>query len=59
VNDPRPPLRHTFATLALKAGVPAKVVSETLGHAGVAITLDTYWHVGPRMEEEARPWWPP
>jgi integrase len=35
-------VRHTFATLALQAGVPAKVVSETLGHSGVGITLDTY-----------------
>lgn len=35
-------LRHTWATLALQAGVPAKVVSDRLGHAGIAITLDTY-----------------
>jgi len=46
-------VRHTFATLALQVGVPAKVVSETLGHAGVAITLDTYSHVVPGMQEEA------
>ena len=37
-------LRHTWATLALAAGIPAKVVSERLGHAGIAITLDTYTH---------------
>jgi hypothetical protein len=42
----------SFATLALAAGVPAKVVSETLGHAGVAITLDTYSQVVPGMQEE-------
>jgi integrase len=31
-------LRHTFATLALGAGVPVKVVTEMLGHASVTIT---------------------
>lgn len=46
-------VRHTFATLALQAGVPAKVVSETLGHTGVGITLDTYSHIVPGMQEEA------
>lgn len=35
-------LRHTHATLALRAGVHPKVVQERLGHASVAITLDTY-----------------
>ncbi len=46
-------LRHTHATLALQAGVHPKVVSERLGHSSVAITLDTYSHVVPAMEEEA------
>ncbi len=46
-------LRHTSATLALKAGVPAKVVSERLGHASVAFTLDTYAHVLPDQQREA------
>jgi integrase len=46
-------LRHTHATLALQAGVHAKVVSERLGHATVGITLDTYSHAIPAMEEEA------
>jgi integrase len=40
-------LRHTYATLALEAGVHPKVVSERLGHAGIAITLDLYAHVLP------------
>lgn len=35
-------LRHTHATLALKAGVHPKVVSERLGHATVGIALDLY-----------------
>jgi integrase len=46
-------LRHTWASLALEAGVPAKVVQEILGHASVGITLDTYSHVVPAMREEA------
>ena len=46
-------LRHTAATLALSAGVPAKVVSEQLGHASSAFTLDVYAHVLPHMQSEA------
>ena len=46
-------LRHTSATLALQAGVPAKVVSERLGHASVAFTLDTYAHVLPDQQRQA------
>jgi len=46
-------LRHTHATLMLKAGVHPKVVSERLGHAGVSITLDIYSHVLPGMQEAA------
>jgi len=46
-------LRHKAATLALGAGVPAKVVSEQLGHANVAFTLGTYSHVLPHMQEAA------
>jgi integrase len=37
----------------LKAGVHPKVVSERLGHACIGITLDTYSHVMPGMQEEA------
>ena len=43
----------TAATLALSAGVPAKVVSEQLGHATSAFTLDVYSHVLPHMQAEA------
>lgn len=46
-------LRHTWATLALGAGVPAKVVSERLGHANVSITLDVYTHVSPALDQDA------
>jgi integrase len=46
-------LRHTHATLMLLAGVHPKVVSERLGHANISITLNTYSHVLPGMQEEA------
>jgi len=46
-------LRHTAATIALPAGVPPKVLSEQLGHASAAFTLDTYAHVLPHMQDEA------
>jgi integrase len=46
-------LRHTHATLLLRANVHPKVVSERLGHATVGVTLDTYSHVLPDMQEAA------
>jgi len=46
-------LRHTHATHALQAGVHPKIVSERLGHATIAITLDIYSHVLPSMQREA------
>src|SRR5262249_44070430 len=46
-------LRHTYATLALRAGVHPKVVSERLGHATVWITLDPYSHVAPSLDRQA------
>ena len=46
-------LRHTHATLLLKAGVPVKVVSERLGHATASFTLDVYGWVLPGMQAEA------
>ena len=46
-------LRHTHASLMLKQGVHPKVVSERLGHANIGITLDTYSHVLPGLQEEA------
>jgi integrase len=45
--------RRSYATAALRAGIPAKVVSERLGHKSIAITLDTYSHVLPQADEEA------
>jgi integrase len=46
-------LRHTAATLLLGRGINPKIVSEMLGHASVGITLDTYSHVLPDMQEQA------
>jgi integrase len=46
-------LRHTHATLALRAHVHPKIVSERLGHSTVSITLDTYSHCIPSMQREA------
>ena len=46
-------LRHTHATLLLKAGVPIKVVSERLGHSTPGFTMATYQHILPGMQAEA------
>ena len=46
-------LRHTHATLALQAGVHPKVVSDRLGHGDVALTLNTYSHAIPALQESA------
>jgi integrase len=46
-------LRHTCATLLLSSNVNPKIVSEMLGHATIAITLDTYSHVLPTMQDSA------
>ena len=45
--------RHAHATLMLRQGVHPKIVSERLGHARIAITLDTYSHVTPGLQEAA------
>jgi integrase len=45
-------LRHTYATLALRSKVPPAVVSKTLGHARISITLDIYRHVLPSEMKE-------
>jgi integrase len=46
-------LRHSYASAALAAGVPAKVISERLGHATIAVTMDIYSHVLPGLDREA------
>jgi integrase len=46
-------LRHAHATILLSAGVHPKVVSERLGHSSIAVTMDTYSHVLPGLQEAA------
>lgn len=46
-------LRHTHATLLLQQGVNPKVVQERLGHSTISMTLDTYSHVLPDMQDTA------
>jgi integrase len=46
-------LRHTHATHALQLGIHPKIVSERLGHSTITVTLDTYSHVLPSMQQEA------
>ena len=45
--------RHTHATLMLKQGIHPKIVQERLGHASIQMTLDTYSHVSPGLQEAA------
>ena len=46
-------LRHSYATAALAASVPVKVLSQRVGHADVGVTLKVYAHVMPGDDEEA------
>ena len=45
--------RHTCASLLFQKNIHPKFVQELLGHASVAITLDTYSHMPPGMGGEA------
>ena len=45
--------RHTHASLMLKQGIHPKIVQERLGHASIQMTLDTYSHVAPGLQEAA------
>ena len=46
-------LSHTHATYMLLHDIPAKIVSERLGHSNISITLDTYTHILPSMQRSA------
>jgi site-specific recombinase XerD len=46
-------LRHSSASLLLAAGVHPRVVAERLGHANVNLTLNTYSHVLPGLQQDA------
>jgi len=45
--------RHTHASFMLKAGTHPKIVQERLGHASIQVTLDTYSHVAPGLQQAA------
>ena len=45
--------RHSHASLMLKQGTHPKIVQERLGHSSISITLDTYSHVAPGLQEAA------
>ena len=45
--------RHSHASLMLKQGIHPKIVQERLGHANIAVTLDTYSHVAPGLQQAA------
>jgi integrase len=46
-------LRHSAATILLSMGVHPKIVQEILGHSNISMTMDTYSHVFPSMQQEA------
>ncbi len=46
-------MRHTFATRLFEANIPAKTISQLLGHASVSFTLDTYAKVLPSTKKQA------
>jgi len=46
-------LRHSFAAISLQNGDDIKTVSENLGHATVAFTLDVYGHVTDKMKKDS------
>lgn len=46
-------LRHSCATMLLSKGVHPRVVMEILGHSKIALTMNTYSHVMPSIQEEA------
>jgi len=46
-------LRHSFASVMLAAGVNVKVISQSMGHANIGITLDIYTHLLPGAGKSA------
>jgi integrase len=46
-------VRHSWASLALLAGIPTKVVSERLGHSSTSFTADQYQHCLPGLQADA------
>ena len=50
-------LRHSAASILLSMGANPKVIQELLGHSEMSITLGTYAHLFPTMQEEAMGKW--
>ena len=46
-------LRHTHATMLVKAGIHFKIIQHRLGHSSFNVTMDTYSHVTPEMDRQA------
>ncbi len=46
-------LRHSAATLLLLQGVPARAIMKVLGHSQISVTMNTYAHILPAMQQEA------
>jgi integrase len=46
-------LRHSHATHLLAAGIHPKIAQERLGHSSIAVTMDTYSHAMPNMQQDA------
>jgi len=57
-------LRHSYTSIMIAAGVNIKAISQSLGHANIGITLDTYGHLLPgvgrtaaeRFDKFLKPW---
>ena len=45
-------LRHTFATLLVNQGAHPRAMMERLGHSSINVTLGTYGHLMPSLDEE-------
>jgi integrase len=46
-------LRHTCASLLLAQGIHPRVVMEILGHSQISLTMNTYTHVVPQLQNQA------
>ena len=46
-------LRHTAASLLLAQGVSPRTIMETLGHSQISLTMDTYAHIMPTLQQDA------
>lgn len=46
-------LRHTYASLAIAAGMDPKALQQAMGHSSIMVTMDTYAHLFPGAHERA------